>query len=223
MARQVYRKTSLERVSSPEQLDKMIVITSPSYWLAILCGALIIAAALVWSIFGNIPINTETTGVFVSSQMLDQQIADTQMDGEQQVICYVPISTGKKIVPGMEVVVTPTTVNQQEYGNMMGEVVAVDPYVTSYEDIVAALGSESLAQMFSQSGPVVAVTCKLRTDAATSSGFWWSNSKGATVVLAEGTIMTVDVILEKKSPISMLLPFVNDSNSARTEQNSVTE
>ena len=223
MARQVYRKTSLERVSSPEQLDKMIVITSPSYWLAILGGALIIAAALVWSIFGNIPINTETTGVFVSSQMLDQQIADTQMDGEQLVICYVPISTGKKIVPGMEVVVTPTTVNQQEYGNMMGEVVAVDPYVTSYEDIVAALGSESLAQMFSQSGPVVAVTCKLRTDAATASGFWWSNSKGAPVVLAEGTIMTVDVILEKKSPISMLLPFVNDSNSARTEQNSVTE
>lgn len=222
MARQVYRKTLLERISSPEQLDKMIVITSPSYWLAILGGAFIIVAALVWSILGSIPINMETTGIFVSAQMSDQQTADSQSIGEQQVICYVPISSGKKIVPGMEAVVCPTTVNQQEYGNMMGEVVAVDPYVTSYEDIVAALGSESLAQMFSQNGPVVAVTCKLRTDATTVSGFWWSNDNGATVVLAEGTIMTVDIILEEKSPISMLLPFINDSGSAR-KQNSVTE
>ena len=222
MARQVYRKTLLERISSPEQLDKMIVITSPSYWLAILGGAFIIVAALVWSILGSIPINMETTGVFVSAQMSDQQAADSQSIGEQQVICYVPISSGKKIVPGMEAVVCPTTVNQQEYGNMMGEVVAVDPYVTSYEDIVAALGSESLAQMFSQNGPVVAVTCKLRTDATTASGFWWSNDNGATVVLAEGTIMIVDIILEEKSPISMLLPFINDSGSAR-KQNSVTE
>ena len=34
--------------------------------------------------------------------------------------------------------------------------------------------------------------------------------------------MTVDIILEEKSPISMLLPFINDSSSAR-KQNSVTE
>ena len=217
MARQVYRKSLLERISSPEQLDKMIVITSPSYWLAILGGAFIIVAALVWSILGSIPINMETTGIFVSAQMSDQQTADSQSIGEQQVICYVPISSGKKIVPGMEAVVCPTTVNQQEYGNMMGEVVAVDPYVTSYEDIVAALGSDSLAQMFSQTGPVVAVTCKLRTDATTVSGFWWSNDNGATVVLAEGTIMIVDIILEEKSPISMLLPFINDSGLARAE------
>lgn len=223
MARQVYRKTLLERISSPEQLDKMIVITPPSYWLAIVGGAVIIVAALLWSIWGSIPINMETTGIFVSAQMSDQQTADSQSIGEQQVICYVPISSGKKIVPGMEAVVCPTTVNQQEYGNMMGEVVAVDPYVTSYEDIVAALGSESLAQMFSQNGPVVAVMCKLRTDATTVSGFWWSNDNGATVVLAEGTIMIVDIILEEKSPISMLLPFINDSGLARAEQDSVTE
>ena len=223
MARQVYRKTLLERISSPEQLDKMIVITPPSYWLAIVGGAVIIVAALLWSVFGSIPINMETTGVFVYAQMSDQQAADSQSIGEQQVICYVPISSGKKIVPGMEAVVCPTTVNQQEYGNMMGEVVAVDPYVTSYEDIVAALGSESLAQMFSQNGPVVAVMCKLRTDATTVSGFWWSNDNGATVVLAEGTIMIVDIILEEKSPISMLLPFINDSGLARAEQDSVTE
>ena len=222
MAGQIYRKKLMERISSPEQLDEMIVITSPSYWLAILGGAVIIVAALIWSVFGSIPISMETTGIFVSAQISDQQTEGSQSIGGQQVICYVPINSGKKIVPGMEAVVCPTTVSQQEYGNMMGKVVAVDPYVTSYEDIVSTLGSESLAQMFSQNGPVVAVTCELRTDATTASGFWWSNSNGAEVVLAEGTIITADIILEEKSPISMLLPFLNDSDSA-VKQNSVIE
>ena len=222
MAGQIYRNKLMERISSPEQLDEMIVITSPSYWLAILGGAVIIVAALIWSVFGSIPISMETTGIFVSAQISDQQTEGSQSIGGQQVICYVPINSGKKIVPGMETIVCPTTVSQQEYGNMMGKVVAVDPYVTSYEDIVSTLGSESLAQMFSQNGPVVAVTCELRTDATTASGFWWSNSNGAEVVLAEGTIITADIILEEKSPISMLLPFLNDSDSA-VKQNSVTE
>lgn len=222
MARQIYRKKLMERISSPEQLDEMIVITSPSYWMAILGGAVIIVAALFWSVFGSIPISMETTGIFVSAHISDQQTADSQSIGEQQVICYVPISFGKKIIPGMEAVICPTTVSQQEYGNMMGEVLAVDPYVTSYEDIAAALGSESLAQMFSQNGPVVSVTFKLRTDPTTASGFWWSNGNGAAVVLAEGTIVTADIILEEKSPISMLFPFINDGGSA-TKQNSVTE
>lgn len=38
MADNIYRKSMLERMSSPEQLDKMIVITSPSFWLALAGG-----------------------------------------------------------------------------------------------------------------------------------------------------------------------------------------
>ena len=206
MARQVYRKAALERISSPEQLDKMIFITSPTLWLAVLGGIVIVAAALLWSVFGRLPISVETTGVFVSEQLAQDR-------GEQKVLCYVPISHGKKIAPGMQVVVCPTTVNQQEYGNMMAEVDSVDPYVTSYSDIESALGSDSLAQMFYQNGPVVAVVCKLRTDDNTASGFWWSNDKGRNVVLTEGTIVTANIIVEEKSPISLLFPFVENRAS----------
>ena len=218
MARQVYRKTAMERISSPEQLDKMIVITSPSLWLAVLGGIVIVVAALLWSIFGRLPINVETTGVFVTEQAEKySEVEATQNRGEQKVLCYVPISYGKKIAPGMKVVVCPSTVNQQEYGNMIGEVESVDPYVTSYSDIESALGSDSLAQMFYQNGPVVAVVCKLRADESTVSGFWWSNKKGGEVMLSEGTIVTADIIIEEKSPISILLPFINDRSSASEE------
>lgn len=64
---ELFRKSSLEKLSSPEQLDKMIVITSPSFWLA-LCGAgLIVAGALAWAILGRLPINVETQGIYVNN------------------------------------------------------------------------------------------------------------------------------------------------------------
>lgn len=63
----LFRKTSLEKLSSPEQLDKMIVITPPSFWIALLGAAGMIVFALVWSIFGRLPINVETQGIYVNS------------------------------------------------------------------------------------------------------------------------------------------------------------
>ena len=53
---QLYRKSTLDRLSSPEQLDRMIVITSPSFWIAMAGAALIVLAALIWSIFGELPV-----------------------------------------------------------------------------------------------------------------------------------------------------------------------
>lgn len=34
----LYRKSALDKLSSPEQVDKMIQITSPMFWIAALGG-----------------------------------------------------------------------------------------------------------------------------------------------------------------------------------------
>lgn len=62
----LFRKTSLEQLSSPEQLDRMIVITPPAFWVAMLGAAGMIAAALIWSIFGRLPVNVEANGIYVN-------------------------------------------------------------------------------------------------------------------------------------------------------------
>jgi len=62
----LYRKTAVDRMSSPEQLDKMIVIISPAIWAAIIGGAFIVVAVLSWSFLGRIPDKVDVTGVFVS-------------------------------------------------------------------------------------------------------------------------------------------------------------
>ena len=62
----IYRKASLDRLSSPEQLDKMIRIASPSLWLAVTGAILIIVSVLVWAIFGSLPENVSISGFYMS-------------------------------------------------------------------------------------------------------------------------------------------------------------
>ena len=46
---QVFRKSALEKLPSPEQLDKAMVVTSPASWAVLTGVALIVAAAVVWA------------------------------------------------------------------------------------------------------------------------------------------------------------------------------
>lgn len=62
----LYRKSSLERISSPEQLDKALSVSSPMSWIALAAVTLIIVVTVVWSIVGSIP-ETITTKGMVSS------------------------------------------------------------------------------------------------------------------------------------------------------------
>jgi len=62
----LYRKSALERISSPEQLDKVLKVTSPMSWMALIGITLIIVVTLVWSIIGTIPVTITTKGVVSS-------------------------------------------------------------------------------------------------------------------------------------------------------------
>jgi HlyD family secretion protein len=51
----IFRKVSLERLSSPEQLDVLMRVTSAKGWVALLALCALLAAALAWGVFGSIP------------------------------------------------------------------------------------------------------------------------------------------------------------------------
>ena len=64
---ELYRKSALERISSPEQLDKALKVTSPMSWLALLAVTLIVVVTVIWSIVGTIPVTVTTSGVISSA------------------------------------------------------------------------------------------------------------------------------------------------------------
>lgn len=133
------------------------------------------------------------------------------------VVCYVPLTSGKKITEGMTVMVYPTTLNKQEYGHMEATVLSVDQYVTSTTQMKNTLGDDLLVNSFTQNGPVIAVTCALRTDETTASGYYWSSKKASDIRIAEGTLVTVDIVTERKAPIQMVIPLLKEKLSLASE------
>lgn len=52
-------------LSSPEQLDQLMTITSPLGWLGLLVTGALIACAVIWGFFGEIPLQVEGPGILL--------------------------------------------------------------------------------------------------------------------------------------------------------------
>src|SRR3989304_4143425 len=72
MSSHLFRKVSLERLSSPEQLDKLLIIVKLKGWLALLTLILIIFSLFAWSIMGRIPITASGRGILLDPRGLHE-------------------------------------------------------------------------------------------------------------------------------------------------------
>lgn len=63
MSNDLFRKSSLEKISSPEQLNEYIKITYPGVWTMLIGCIIILAAAGVWFALGSIPDTVAAKGV----------------------------------------------------------------------------------------------------------------------------------------------------------------
>ena len=50
----IFRQKSIDRVSSPEQLNDYIRVTTPSVWLVLVAIILLLAGMVAWSVFGTV-------------------------------------------------------------------------------------------------------------------------------------------------------------------------
>jgi HlyD family secretion protein len=63
--RNIFRKESLERLSSPERLDQLTQVVNPISWLPIFILSVLAGATIIWGFYGRIPITIEGKGVFI--------------------------------------------------------------------------------------------------------------------------------------------------------------
>jgi len=63
----IFRKVSLERLSSPDKIDQLLYITNPYAWISLFGILLILVFVIIWSIFGEIPIKIEGNGMLMKS------------------------------------------------------------------------------------------------------------------------------------------------------------
>lgn len=93
--RQIYNKSALEKLSSPDQLDRMIIITSPRLWIFLLAVAVVLAVSLIWAIKGSVPVNLDADGVYMNTGGTD--ILYAQNTG---LVSKITVKTGTQVKKG---------------------------------------------------------------------------------------------------------------------------
>ncbi|MGH9522023.1 MAG: NHLP bacteriocin system secretion protein, partial [Terriglobales bacterium] len=127
-------------------------------------------------------------------------------------VSYFPIGYGKRIRPGMPIEVTPDTVTREEFGGILGQVVSVSPFAVTKEGASVQLGNPELAERLLHDGPAIEVVSTLKPDPNTRSGFRWSSSRGPELAITAGTTGNGSVMVEKRAPITYVLPFLRRSS-----------
>ena len=50
----IFRKKSIDRMSSPEQLNDYIKVTNPGVWMALAAIVILLIGVCVWGVFGKL-------------------------------------------------------------------------------------------------------------------------------------------------------------------------
>lgn len=67
MRQDLFRKVALDKLSSPEQLDQLITLTTPRAWFALIAIGGILVTAILWGVFGSIPTKVYGQGIVTKS------------------------------------------------------------------------------------------------------------------------------------------------------------
>lgn len=126
-------------------------------------------------------------------------------------ILYVNYDEGKNIKVDMDVLISPNGMPAEDYGSMIGKVIAVSSYPVTVESMTTKLQDDNLIKKILGTGPKYSVTVDFKIDPNTVSGFAWTSSVGPPVKINSGTLATGTIVLEKRRPISFVLPFLKKS------------
>jgi multidrug efflux pump subunit AcrA (membrane-fusion protein) len=191
MQKSIFRKSSLERISSPEQLNEYVKITNPGVW-AVLLGlfALLIAVA-VWAYAGSIPETVQFTGVVYAHE-----------GEEEAVYCFVPMSVSKRLSDGMKVQVSPDYAPREEYGYISGTVESIGEKPVTEEEIVQTFGSIQYVQGLLTQVNMVEVRVALER---AEGRLKWSTQKGESVSVTSGANCDLLIVTKERKPYELIL------------------
>jgi len=168
MDNNIFRKSSLERISSPEQLNEYIKITNPSVWGVVFgCMAILIALAF-WSVFGSIPESIQSRGVIFPENGVTKVIS--QASGRAT---DVRVKTGDFVQSGQIIAVVPQDM-------ILNQIKELKAQKNVNADMIAALMSE-----YERTSIIVAPVSGIVLDAIGSQEMVSANQAIANIVKSE--------------------------------------
>ncbi len=76
MARKIFRKAALERMASPERLDRPVRLVGVSGWLVLVCLVSLIGAGLFWAAVTMAPVKVRGQGILIDAAGLVELVSE---------------------------------------------------------------------------------------------------------------------------------------------------
>lgn len=119
---------------------------------------------------------------------------------------YLPVESGKRVLPGQEVQIMPASASVDEYGYIRARVTFVATLPSTPESMQAVLQNDFLVQQFAAQGPAIRIEARLQEDTETYGGYAWSSSDGPPTKISAGTTCSARIVLSRSAPITYAFP-----------------
>jgi hypothetical protein len=219
--RKLFRQEALERLSSPERLDRLMQVVSPMNWLFLATLGGLVFLAMLWGIWGRIPITVVGRGVLICSSQIgpsnrspsrQQQCRDRQGKvGTIVAINYFSLNDGQEIQAGMPIQITPDTVQRERFGGAIATINSVSTLPMTQEEAAAVIGNPELVDyLWSDRELKLEAIALLEPNANNFSGYKWSSGSGPKLKISPGIPTTARITVREVAPISLILPMSGD-------------
>ncbi len=194
----IFRETALERLSSPEQLDQLLQVTTPKGWFALIALLALLTLAAAVALLGEIPV--QTSAAYCVLKRLP--------DGDAfSVVVFAPPGT-QAIPMGAAVQVLPFGLSA-EGGTLVGRVVNVERLPVLRDDLLAVVGDPARVDRLLASGDLVEARLDLERAggaADQAAGYRWSKPiPPDSFTLLDGMPCSAQIIVQQRHPIDFLL------------------
>jgi len=123
-----------------------------------------------------------------------------------EVIAVFSNDMSKRIAPGMDVHVIPASVKKEEHGSIRGRVLSITELGVSNVELNTILRNPQLTNsLMGDTSPLLAKV-EVVVDKGTPSGFAWWGGPGPPYLVTHGTRVTVEVIVDRRTPIALIIP-----------------
>jgi HlyD family secretion protein len=136
-------------------------------------------------------------------------VVEIESEGSNlEAVIYIPAEQGKKVKPGMQVNLEPSTVKREEFGMMLGKVETVSDFPMTPQGMAAVLHNDSLVTRFSRDGAPYAATVVIEQDASTATGYRWAVGDGPNIHLTSGTLARAEITTRRQRPFDLIIPLI---------------
>ena len=189
MENSLFRKSALEQITAPEQLNDYLRIINPGIWLVLAGFFVIVLAVGAWAFTGCIPDTEKLRGIAYAPE------------GQLAIYAYIPLNDAVRLKEGMQVQISPEYAAREEYGYLLGKIASADKQLIGKDELIQKYGDIEFLQGLLPKGNFVEVVIALERH---DGKMQWSHKNGSVLNLEKGAYCTALVIIEERKPYELV-------------------